>query len=34
MKLLISALFLFGLSMPAVGDAQVDIFTCKPWSNG
>jgi hypothetical protein len=20
--------------MPAVGDAQVDIFTCKPWSNG
>ena len=34
MRLLISALFLFGLSMPAVGDVQVEIFTCKPWSNG
>ena len=34
MRLLISALFLSVLSMPAVGDAQVDIFTCKPWSNG
>ena len=34
MRLLISVLFLSVLSMPAVGDAQVDIFTCKPWSNG
>ena len=34
MRLLIPALFLFGLSMPAVGDTHVDIFTCKPWSNG
>ena len=34
MRLLISALFLFGLSMPAVAEAQAEIFTCKPWSNG
>jgi hypothetical protein len=29
-----SAIFLSVLSMPAVGDVQVEIFTCKPWSNG
>jgi hypothetical protein len=34
MRLLILALFLPVLSMPAIGDSHVDIFTCKPWSNG
>ena len=34
MRLLMSALFLSVLSMPAVAKAQVEIFTCKPWSNG
>ena len=34
MRLLMSALFLSVLSMPAVAEAQVEIFTCKPWSNG
>ena len=34
MRLLMSALFLSVLSMPAVGDTKVDIFTCNPWSNG
>ena len=34
MRLLMSALFLSVLSMPAIAEAQVEIFTCKPWSNG
>ena len=34
MRLLMSALLLSVLSMPAAGDTQVDISTCKPWSNG
>ena len=31
MRLLISALFLSVLSMPAVGDVQVEIFRCTPF---
>ena len=34
MRLLMSALFLSVLSMPAVAEAQAEIFKCKPWSNG
>ena len=34
MRLLKSALLLSVLSMPAVAEAQAEIFTCKPWSNG
>jgi hypothetical protein len=34
MRLLMSALLLSVLSMPAVAEAQAEIFTCKPWSNG
>ncbi len=35
MRLLISALFLFGfIQCLLLGTVQVEIFTCKPWSNG
>ena len=34
MRLLISALFITAMPITAIGQTQVDSFTCKPWSNG